>query len=138
MTNLDLRQALNGMLHRLRHGAEWSEIESWGHAEAIRQRQGVWFRSGAWQALMEYLTTDGRGTVAYHHPMIPLLHVVGEIRSGVLTLLGAAADDLTELTDGGSGNPISGMFRELAIDAQKIVKAIAGNGDRKAFPLSMT
>ncbi|MFE1879712.1 hypothetical protein [Streptomyces diastatochromogenes] len=41
MTSLDLRQALNGMLHRLRHGAEWSEIESWGHAEAIRQRQGA-------------------------------------------------------------------------------------------------
>ncbi|MDO0933992.1 recombinase family protein [Streptomyces sp. DG2A-72] len=128
MTSLDLRQALNGMLHRLRHGAEWSEIESWGHAEAIRQRQGVWFRSGAWQALMEHLTTDGRGTVAYRHPTIPLLHVVGEIRSGVLALMRATEDDLTELTEGESGNPISGMLRELAIDAEKIAKAIAKNG----------
>ncbi|MER5752413.1 recombinase family protein [Streptomyces sp. NPDC002088] len=124
MTSLDLRQALNGMLHRLRHGAEWSEIESWGHAEAIRRRQGVWFRSGAWQALMKHLTTDERGTVAYRHPTIPRLHVVGEIRSGVLALIGATEDGLTELTDGGSGNPISGMLRELSIDAEKIAKAV--------------
>ncbi|MCZ0988637.1 transposase [Streptomyces diastatochromogenes] len=125
MTSLDLRQALSGMLHRLRHGAEWSEIESWGHAEAIRQRQGVWFRSGAWQALTEHLTTDGRGTAAHRHPTIPLLHVVGEIRSGVLTLAGATEDDLTELTEGESGNPISWMFRELALDAGKIARAMA-------------
>ncbi|WP_369260232.1 recombinase family protein [Streptomyces sp. R35] len=125
MTSLDLRQALNGMLHRLRHGAEWSEIEPWGRSEAIRRRQGVWFHSGAWQALMKHLATDGRGTVAYRHPTIPLLHVVGEIRSGVLALIGATEDDLTELTDGGSGNPISGMFRELAIDAEKIAKTVA-------------
>ncbi|MEU9190637.1 recombinase family protein [Streptomyces sp. NPDC048484] len=137
MTSLDLRQALNGMLHRLRHGAEWSEIESWGHAEAIRQRQGVWFRSGAWQALMEHLTTDERATVAYRHPTIPLLHVVGEIRSGVLALMGATEDDLTELTEGESGNPISGMYRELTIDALKIAKAIAGDGDRKVSRLPM-
>ncbi|MGX1909496.1 hypothetical protein ACWIID_11605 [Streptomyces phaeochromogenes] len=131
MTSLDLRQALKGMLHRLRHGAEWSEIESWGHAEAIRQRQGVWFRSGAWQALMKHLTTDGQGTVAYRHPTIPLLHVVGEICSGALTLMGPTKDHLTELTDGGSGNPISGMFRELALGAEKIARAITRDRDHR-------
>lgn len=136
MTSLDLRHALNGMLHRLRHGAEWSEIESWGPAEAIRQRQGAWFRSGAWQALMEHLAAAGRGTMVYRHPTIPLLHVAGEIRSGVLALMGATASDLTELTDG-SGNPISGTLRELSIAAQKIAKTIAGDSDRKAVCLSV-
>ncbi|MEU0204964.1 transposase [Streptomyces canus] len=81
MTRLDLRQVLNGMLHRLRHGAEWSETEPWGHPETIRQRQGVWFRSGAWQVLMEHLTSDGQGTAAYRHPTIPPLHVVSEVLS---------------------------------------------------------
>ncbi|MCT9083019.1 recombinase family protein [Streptomyces fulvoviolaceus] len=114
MTELDLRQALNGMLHRLRHGAAWTEIEFWGHSEAIRQRQGVWFRSGAWQALMEYLTTDERGTVAYRHPTIPLLHVVSEIRSGV------------------------GTFREVAIDAEKIAKAVVGVGADRLSRLPLT
>lgn len=132
MTKLDLRQALNGMLHRLRHGAEWSQIADWGDPEAVRHRQGVWSRSGAWRAIVEHLTADGRGTTAYRHPTIPQLHVVGEIRAGVLALMGATPDELTELTDSGSGftNPISGMLRELALDAQKIAKAIARAGKR--------
>ncbi|MFF8426420.1 recombinase family protein [Streptomyces sp. NPDC016566] len=142
MTKLDLRVALNGMLHRLRHGVEWSQLESWGSPEALRQRQGAWFRSGAWQALMEHLSAYGQGTEAYRHPTIPTLHVVGEIRTGVLTLLGAAQADPAGLSDDGSGfrdldgdaqqsggygpaSDGSGMFRELAIDAEKIAKAAA-------------
>ncbi|MFE1879711.1 hypothetical protein [Streptomyces diastatochromogenes] len=48
--------------------------------------------------------------------------------------MGATEDDLTELTEGESGNPISGMFR----DALKIAKAIAGGGDRKVSRLPVT
>ncbi|KUM91915.1 hypothetical protein AQI88_34575 [Streptomyces cellostaticus] len=142
MTKLDLRVALNGMLHRLRHGVEWSQLESWGNPEALRQRQGTWFRSGAWQALMEHLSTCGQGTRVYQHPAIPTLHVVGEVRTGVLALLGATEADVTELSDDGSGfhdrggdaqqsggcgpaSDGSGIFRELAIDAEKIAKAVA-------------
>ncbi|MER5938508.1 recombinase family protein [Streptomyces sp. NPDC001928] len=138
MTKLDLRVALNGMLHRLRHGMEWSQLADCGDPEALRQRQGVWFRSGAWQALMEHLTAPGYGTEVYRHPPIPPLHVVGEIRTGVLALMGATEDDFTELKDGGSGfNPISGTLHEMAVDAQKIAKAIVA-GSRRASCLPVT
>ena len=129
MTKLDLRAALNGMLHRLRHGLEWSQLADRGAPEALRQRQGVWFRSGAWQALMGHLAASGNGMEVYRHPLIPPLHVVGEVRTGVLALMGAAEDGLTELTDGESiSTRISGTLRELAIDAEKIAKAVEKNG----------
>lgn len=135
MTKLDLRQALNGMLHRLRHGSEWSGIAPWGDPETVRQRQGVWFRSGAWRALMEHLTGGERGTPVYRHPAIPPLHVVGEIRSGVPALLGASKDGLTELTGTDS---LSGVFRGLAIGAQEIAKAISGDRSRKVSQRPVT
>ncbi|MGW5429362.1 recombinase family protein [Streptomyces sp. NPDC004059] len=128
MTKLDLRVALNGMLHRLRHGLEWSHLTAWGDPEALRQRQGVWFRRGTWQALMQYLTASGQGTEVYQHPTIPPVHVVGEIRTGVLAVMGTAEAELTELTDPGSGviNP-GGGFRETTLDVGKIAKAVAGH-----------
>lgn len=122
MTKLDLLTSLNGMFHRLRHGTEWSQLTDWGEPEALRQRQGTWFRSGAWQALMAHLTAFGYGTEAYHHPPIPPLHVVGEVRTGVLAVLGATENDLTELTEGGT-------------DAEKIAKAIEKAGAGRPSPL---
>lgn len=128
MTKLDLRAALNGMLHRLRHGMEWSQLADRGDPQAIRHRQGVWFRSGAWQALMEHLAASGNGMEAYHHPLIPPLHVIGEVRTGVLALMDAAEGGLIELTDGESVcNSIGGTLRERAIDARKIAKTIEKN-----------
>lgn len=129
MTKLDLRAALNAMLHRLRHGMEWSQLADRGAPEALRHRQGVWFRSGAWQALMEHLAVSGHGMEVYRHPLIPPLHVVGEVRTGVLALLRAAEDGLTELTDDESvANPINDNLHEMAIAAERIVKAVLKDG----------
>lgn len=126
MTKLDLRIALNGMLHRLRHGMEWSQLADRGDPEALRQRQGVWFRSGAWQALMRHLAASGPGTEVYRHPVIPPLHVAGEIRAGVLALMGTAENDLTELTNGESlSSPVKDDLREMAITVERIAKAVA-------------
>lgn len=132
MTTLDLRAALNGMLHRLRRGMEWSQLADWGAPQALRQRQGVWFRSGAWQALMEHLAASEYGTEVYCHPTIPPLHVVGEIRADVLALMGTTEDDFTVLTASESASdPISGELREVAMDAEKIAKAITKDGARQ-------
>ncbi|MFI6354326.1 hypothetical protein ACIBJF_17085 [Streptomyces sp. NPDC050743] len=76
----------------------------------------------------EYLTASGQGTEVYQHPTIPPVHVVGEIRSGVLAVMGTAEAELPELKDPGSGvvNP-GGGFRETALDVGKIAKVVAGH-----------
>ncbi|NGO77612.1 recombinase family protein [Streptomyces sp. YC504] len=86
-TRLDLRSALNAMLHRLRHGSIWSELGAWGDPEAIRQRQRTWFREGTWQALMAHLTSDGSGEAVFSFRTIPELHVICEPLAGLPVLL---------------------------------------------------
>ncbi|MER7176432.1 recombinase family protein [Streptomyces mesophilus] len=86
-TRLDLRAALNAMLHRLRRGLIWSELGAWGDPEAIRHRQGTWFREGTWQALMAHLTSDGSGEAVFSFRRIPALHVICEPLAGLPVLL---------------------------------------------------
>ncbi|WP_327253083.1 recombinase family protein [Streptomyces sp. NBC_01244] len=86
-TKIDLRLALNGMLHRLRTGITWKEIPAeFGPAQRIRERQLSWWQQGAWPLLVTWLNGQRAGTSVYVHPMIPPLRVTVR-RAGTLRAL---------------------------------------------------
>ncbi|MFZ3498065.1 transposase [Streptomyces sp. 5.8] len=75
-TKIDLRLALNGMLHRLRTGITWKEIPvKFGPAQRIRERQLSWWQRGAWPLLVAWLNEQRAGTPVYVRPAIPPLRV---------------------------------------------------------------
>ncbi|MFJ7271432.1 recombinase family protein [Streptomyces sp. NPDC099050] len=75
-TRIDLRLALNGMLHRLRTGITWKEIPvKFGSAQRIRERQLSWWQRGAWPLLVTWLNEQRAGTPVYVRPTIPPLRV---------------------------------------------------------------
>lgn len=89
-SRIDLRQALNGILHRLRLGLSWSEMPGdYGPPERIRERQLTWWSRGTWPVLMEHLGARERGTPVPVRPVIPRLHLTGEVRSGLFVALEA-------------------------------------------------
>ncbi|MFE2287909.1 recombinase family protein [Streptomyces sp. NPDC059443] len=76
-TKIDLRLALNGMLHRLRTGITWNEMPmEFGTAQRIRERQLSWWHQEAWPLLVEWLNEQRAGTPVYVHPPIPPLRVM--------------------------------------------------------------
>ncbi|WP_407841673.1 transposase [Streptomyces sp. DSM 116496] len=75
-TKIDLRLALNGMLHRLRTGITWTEIPAkFGPAQRVRERQLSWWQRGAWPLLVAWLNERCAGTPVYVRPTIPPLRV---------------------------------------------------------------
>ncbi len=75
-TKIDLRLALNGMLHRLRTGITWKEIPvKFGPAQRIRERQLSWWQRGAWPLLVAWLNEQRAGTPLYVRATIPPLRV---------------------------------------------------------------
>lgn len=75
-TKIDLRLALNGMLHRLRTGITWTEVPAkFGPAQRIRERQLSWWQRGAWPLLVAWLNERRAGTPVYVRPAIPPLRV---------------------------------------------------------------
>ncbi|MFF4020025.1 recombinase family protein [Streptomyces sp. NPDC001843] len=85
----DVRQALSAMLHRLRTGATWEEVDGvFGVSRASLKRvQGAWFNSGAWELLMPVLLAQGGGREVYQPPVIPPLKVHGKITEDLFTNL---------------------------------------------------
>ncbi|MEV7814227.1 recombinase family protein [Streptomyces flaveolus] len=85
----DLRQALRAMLHRLRTGTTWEELNgAFGVSTAsLKRLQSLWFKSGAWELLMPVLLTQGGGTEVYQAPVIPPLKVYGKITENLFTNL---------------------------------------------------
>lgn len=85
----DLREALRAMLHRLRTGATWDELDgTFGVSRAsLKRLQGLWFKSGAWGLLMPVLLAQGAGSEVYQAPVIPPLKVHGRITEDLFTNL---------------------------------------------------
>ncbi|MFF3418048.1 recombinase family protein [Streptomyces sp. NPDC002698] len=83
----DLREALRAMLHRLRSGATWEELDgTFGVSRAsLKRAQGLWFNTGAWELMMPVLLARGEGTPAYQEPVIPQLKVRGRITQDLFT-----------------------------------------------------
>lgn len=126
MAEIDLHKALNTMLGRLRTGAQWTQLaDSPEERERLRQRQGVWFRSGTWQALVDHLEAFSEGTPVFHQPKTPAFLVVGQLYPELWSVFETKSGELTELTaeEAGFTNPLSGMLRELAVDAEKIARS---------------
>ncbi|MEU8945989.1 recombinase family protein [Streptomyces sp. NPDC048489] len=85
----DLREALRAMLHRLRTGATWEELDgAFGVSRAtLKRAQGAWFNSGAWDLMMPVLLARGGGQPVHQAPVIPSLKVRGKITEDLFTNL---------------------------------------------------
>lgn len=85
----DLRQALRAMLHRLRTGTTWEELNGVFDVStaSLKRLQSLWFKSGAWEVLMPVLLAQGGGTEVYQAPAIPALKVYGAITEDLFTNL---------------------------------------------------
>lgn len=69
---LDLRQALCGILHRLRHGIQWRDLpEKYGAPAKLQPRRRRWFEGGTWQEIVSMLNRDAPGTVLRREPKLP-------------------------------------------------------------------
>jgi DNA invertase Pin-like site-specific DNA recombinase/transposase len=69
---LDLRQALCGILHRLRHGIKWRDLpEKYGAPGKLQPRQRLWFKDGIWQEIVSILNRDAPGTVLRRESKLP-------------------------------------------------------------------
>ncbi|WP_406840156.1 hypothetical protein ACICHK_35690 [Streptomyces sp. AHU1] len=85
----DTREALRAMLHRLRTGVTWEELDSaFGISKATLKRvQGLWFNSGAWEPMMKVLLARGGGEPVFQAPVIPDLRVRGKLSEDLFTNL---------------------------------------------------
>ena len=71
---LDLRAALEGMLHRLRTGIRWCDLPSkFGEPEKVRLRQRTWLADGVWADIVELLDKEGEGTPVVGYDVAPAL-----------------------------------------------------------------
>ncbi|KAB1981220.1 recombinase family protein [Streptomyces triticiradicis] len=85
----DTREALRAMLHRLRTGVAWEELDSaFGISKATLKRvQGLWFNSGAWEPMMRVLLARGGGEPVFQAPVIPDLRVRSKLSEDLFTNL---------------------------------------------------
>ncbi|WP_406369402.1 recombinase family protein [Streptomyces sp. NBC_00647] len=85
----DLREALRAMLHRLRSGTTWEELDgAFGVSKSsLKRAQGLWFNSGAWELMMPVLLARSEGAPVYQAPVIPQLKVRGKITQDLFTNL---------------------------------------------------
>ncbi|MFF5471019.1 recombinase family protein [Streptomyces achromogenes] len=85
----DVRQALRAMLHRLRTGTTWQELNGvFGvSTPTLKRLQGLWVKSGAWELMMPVLLAQGGGTEVFQAPVIPPLKVYGKITDDLFTNL---------------------------------------------------
>ncbi|MFD3932554.1 recombinase family protein [Streptomyces sp. NPDC058614] len=81
-TELDLRAALLGMLHRLRTGTSWVDLPGrFGQYGKVHVRQTTWLKCGTWQAIMDVLKARTRGTPVPERPRLPSLVVTSSFHS---------------------------------------------------------
>ncbi|MFF4274662.1 recombinase family protein [Streptomyces sp. NPDC001536] len=75
-SSLDLRSALEGMLHRLRTGILWRDLpERFGAPGKVRPRQRAWLVDGVWTEIVELLNREGEGTPVLSHETAPELSI---------------------------------------------------------------
>ncbi|MGI5458408.1 recombinase family protein [Streptomyces sp. CA-249302] len=71
---LDLRAALEGMLHRLRTGIRWRDLPArFGESERVRLRQSTWLADGVWADIVEFLGKAAEGTTVVGYRAAPAL-----------------------------------------------------------------
>ncbi|MFC9728947.1 recombinase family protein [Streptomyces roseolus] len=121
MAKMNLREALNAMLCRLRTGVRWAELaETAEQADRLRQRQAVWFRSGTWQVLMDHLGGLGEGTPVCPRPKSPALLVSGRIRPGVWWVSETESGKRMEIMAEDADLATREALRKLSRDAEEL------------------